>query len=69
MSTLHQPHGRAEADTSKGELRKPQDDSSQPGQGGDGDATTQAAVPRSGESIAGHRDSTGTPDPRTGPRS
>ena len=34
MSKLHQPHGRADADTSKGELRKPDDYSNQPGQGG-----------------------------------
>lgn len=34
MSTLHQPHGRADADTDKGELRKPDDYSNQPGQGG-----------------------------------
>lgn len=32
MSKLHQPHGRAEADTAKGELRKPDDYSDQPGQ-------------------------------------
>lgn len=34
MSKLHQPHGRADADTDKGELRKPDDYSNQPGQGG-----------------------------------
>lgn len=34
MSKLHKPHGRADADTDKGELRKPDDYSNQPGQGG-----------------------------------
>lgn len=33
MSTLHQDRGRADADTAKGELRKPHDYSNQPGQG------------------------------------
>lgn len=33
MSKLHQPHGRADADTTKGELRKADDYSDQPGQG------------------------------------
>lgn len=32
MSKLHQPRGRADADTAKGELRKPDDYSNQPGQ-------------------------------------
>lgn len=32
MSKLHQPHGRADADTAKGELRKPDDYSDQPEQ-------------------------------------
>ena len=32
MSKLHKPRGRADADTAKGELRKPDDYSNQPGQ-------------------------------------
>lgn len=32
MSKLHQPHGRADVDTRKGELRKPDDYSDQPEQ-------------------------------------
>lgn len=35
MSKQHQPHGRAEDDTARGELRKPDDQSDQPGQGAD----------------------------------
>lgn len=39
MSTLHQDRGRADADTGKGELRKPQDYSNQPGQAPAGERT------------------------------
>lgn len=55
MSKLHQSHGRADADTKKGELRKPDDYSNQPGQGGayqgdggiddDADRSASAATP------------------------
>lgn len=42
MSKLHQPHGRADADTAKGELRKPGDYSDQPDQ----DPTAEGTSPR-----------------------
>ncbi|HSM10251.1 MAG TPA: hypothetical protein VK827_01615 [Lysobacter sp.] len=45
MSTLHQDRGRAEADTDKGELRKPQDYSNQPGQGPAVEHPARAAEP------------------------
>lgn len=40
MSKLHQPHGRADADPAKGELRKPDDYSDQPGQHPDAEGTS-----------------------------
>ena len=43
MSTLHQDRGRADADTAKGELRKPHDYSNQPGQGESGEHREDAA--------------------------
>lgn len=54
MSKLHQPHGRADADTDKGELRKPDDYSNQPGQGG-----AYTAHEPDGQAVA--RDPAGTP--------
>lgn len=46
MSKLHQPHGRADADTTKGELRKADDYSDQPGQGETGPGETDRTVTR-----------------------
>lgn len=45
MSTLHQGRGRADADTTKGELRKPHDYSNQPGQGGSAEQREDAVEP------------------------
>lgn len=45
MSTLHQDRGRADADTAKGELRKPHDYSNQPGQGESGEYREDAVEP------------------------
>ena len=45
MSTLHQDRGRADADTAKGELRKPHDYSNQPGQGESAERREDAAEP------------------------
>ena len=57
MSTLHQDRGRADADTAKGELRKPHDYSNQPGQGGSEEQREDAVEPADrdrGEAHEGH---------------
>lgn len=59
MSTLHQDRGRADADTGKGELRKPHDYSNQPGQGGSGEQREDAAEPADGDRADAHRANVG----------
>lgn len=82
MSKLHKPHGRTEADTAKGELRKPDDYSNQPGQGGayrgdgggeaepsDPAARNPAAMPpRVGESPREYGHGSGDRNTMDGPR-
>ncbi len=55
MSKLNQPHGRADVDTRKGELRKPGDYSNQPEQHpGERYATHADEVDATGEGRVGH---------------
>ena len=54
MSTLHQDRGRADADPTKGELRKPHDYSNQPGQGESAERRQDPAGPSESERDEAH---------------